>query len=265
MCLILRRVRTGLICYVRQSHNNSYKQHISKELKAKLTNHSGYASGSVILQRIGSAPDSSPSLVLQTPSQCYLFNCGESVDRALLSLHIPMSKVTEIFLTQKNWSVMGGIMSMLQCATFHTGAPPNFHGSADLFKSIRRMSFLSSLGAAFTETIRPHIVNETGLYEDADVRIDKIPIASRKEAEQGVFSYLCKLKALRGDILTKRLDNSWDMHDKQQLMEDTSATLDGRTVLSASKARYSDREEVNFLSRCNYFLLIRFLLLQISD
>lgn len=221
MSLILRNIRTGLISHARQGHNTSYKQYISQRLKAELTKHSGYASGSVILQRIGSAPDSSPSLVLQTPNQCYLFNCSENIYRTLESHGIPPSKVTDIFLTQKNWSAIGGVREMLECASSFTGAPPNLYGPADLFKCLRRISHLSTLGVAFTETFRPNIVNETGFHEDANVHIDKIPIASRKQSEDDIFSYLCRLKALRGEF--------------------------------TEDVRYSDREEVNFLSEFRCF------------
>lgn len=218
MCFIRGHIRAGLISHVRRVHNNSYKQHISQKLKAKLTKHSGCASGSVILQKIGSPPDTSPSLVLQTPNQCYMFNCSEDNNRTSLSYGIDTGEVTQIFLTQKNWSTIGGVPAILHRTSFATGAPPNFHGPKDIFKSLRRISYLSSLGAAYTQTIRPDIINKTGSFEDTDVRIDTIPIASRKQAENDIFSYLCRLKALSGHGL-------------------------------GPDARYPDREEVNFLSK----------------
>lgn len=234
MDLLLRHIRARLVCHIRQSYTNAYKQHISTKLKAKLANHNGYASGTVILQRIGSEPDSYPSLVLQTPNQSYLFNCSEGVGRTLVSHDIQIDTVTEIFLTQNNWSTMGGIMTMLLPAMFSTEAPPNFHGPDNLFEAIRRISLLSSLGKTFIATIGPHIV--TAFYEDEDVRIDKIPIASRKKAEGNIHSYLCKLKALRGDKSVKNPEDSCYMHRQQQTMTDV---------------HYSDREEANFLSKCN--------------
>lgn len=232
MLSTIKSARSGSISNIRQSYKNAYKQYISGELKEKLFRHSGYASGSVILQRIGSAPDTSPAVALQTPHQSYLFNCGEGTERALLACGYSFNTVSQVFFTQKHWGTFGGISSLLRY-----GSPPNFHGFDKLFTYIRQFSFLSTIGGSFPTTIQPNIVNETGFYEDADVRIDKIPVANRMENPNHActaFSYLCKLKALRGAPLKYALDRT-----DAEAYEHTS---------SVDRNRHPDRPEINFLS-----------------
>lgn len=251
MHLIIRRARVRAMDSIRLAHSGSYKQYMSKELKQKFFQHSGYASGSVILQRIGSAPDSSSSILLQTPLQSYLFNCGEGIERALASCGTSLDTVSQVFLTQKSWETLGGVAVLIHRTSNRYGSPPNFHGSEDIFASVRRIGFLSAFGAAFTTTVRPEIVNETGSYEDTDVRIDKIAVANKKgNANYAAFSYLCKLKALEGAPVSNR----WQSADARNMRSSTPSLhkTDSKIVSGKSTKgdhREPDRPEINFLGK----------------
>lgn len=260
MHLIFRRARVGAMGSTRLAHSSSYKQYMSKELKQKFFQHNGYASGSVILHRIGSAPDSSSSILLQTPIQSYLFNCGEGIERGLTSCGTSLDTVSQVFLTQKTWQTLGGVAMLINKTSNRYGSPPTFHGSEDIFTSVRRIGYLSAYGASFNTTVRPEIVNETESYEDADVRIDKIAVANKKRnANYAAFSYLCKLKALEGAPVSKQ----WQSDTGNQCQRDNGARnmrsstnslhrIDSKIISGKSTEgdhRAPDRPEINFLGK----------------
>lgn len=147
MDVINRGARVRSMASIKLAHLNATRQHMTEELKEKVFQHSGYANGTVILQRIGSAPDSSPSILLQTPLQSYLFNCGEGTERALESCGGSIGFVSQVFLTQRHWGTLGGIEVLMKRTAEMYGSPPDFHGFDDIFTYIRRIGCLSKHGA----------------------------------------------------------------------------------------------------------------------
>lgn len=241
MDVINRGVQVRSMASIRPAHLNATRQHMTEELKQKVFQHSGYASGRVVLQRIGSAPDSSPSIVLRTPLQSYLFNCGEGTERALASCGGSLGFVSQVFLTQTHWGTLGGIDVLMKRTAEKYGSMPHFHGFDDIFTYIRRIRYLSKHDVNTITTTRPDIVNETGFYEDTDVRIVKMAVANAKgDGNNIAFSYLCKVKALQGMLVSSQnYMNAASLHRHDgKINSDKSAMV---------HLRYPDRPEINFM------------------
>ena len=78
------------------------------------------------LQVLGTgAGEVSPSLLLFTDTQRYLFNCGENMQRLCNEHHLRLRKLSNVFLTRTSWTNLGG---ELFSYTPHTvTAPPLTH------------------------------------------------------------------------------------------------------------------------------------------
>uniref|UniRef100_A0A914HFC7 ribonuclease Z n=1 Tax=Globodera rostochiensis TaxID=31243 RepID=A0A914HFC7_GLORO len=54
-----------------------------------------------------------PSVVLRTPTRCYLFNCPEGTARFIHTFRIRPNTISDFFATKAHWDNTGGIASML--------------------------------------------------------------------------------------------------------------------------------------------------------
>lgn len=219
MFIIKNRPPVGSMKIIQRSNYTSRRR---PQLIKERREHNGYASGSVYLQRVCSPPDASSSLILRTQDKNYLFNCGEETCRILSDQRISAGEIDHVFLSQNNWGTLGGLSTLL-CDIIRTyGKPPRIHGPATVFKPIRRLSLLTALGMTEAKAIQPNILDGSTVYDDKDVCVESIQIPSENQTEKAVFSFLCTLKALEGDVMTFK-------------------------HRSGEEKRFNDRREVKFL------------------
>lgn len=88
-------------------------------------------------------------------------------------------------------------------------------------------------------------MNETGFYEDTDVRIGKISVANAKgDGNDIAFSYLCKVKALQGMLASNQ------NYMNALSLQHGTCSFDGKINSDKSAKvhhRYPDRPEINFM------------------
>ena len=61
----------------------------------------------------GTSPDAPSVVTLFTDNQCYLFNCGEGVQRTLQSYKVSASRLNTVLLTSTAWRNTGGLPGFL--------------------------------------------------------------------------------------------------------------------------------------------------------
>lgn len=238
MFIIKSRTQTGLVNIIKRSR---FTARSTPRFKKERIEHNGYATGSVYIQRVCSPPVASSSVVLRTPHKSYLFNCGEDTSRILSAHYISPGNVDHIFLSQMHWGTLGGVTSLLCEVTRKNGRPPRIHGPESLLKSIRRLSLLTAVGVTQSEKFQSNMMDESTVYDDDDVCIESISIPSENLEEKITISYLCTLKALKGDI---------------SYFEQRSGN--NRDGSSSHESRFSDRREIKFMSKILIFSVEKF-------
>lgn len=213
----------GILNIIKRPAYTARSNPIFKQKKER-RDHNGYAIGSVYLQKVCSPPDASSSVILRTPHKSYLFNCGEETSRKLSAQSISPGNVDHIFLSQIHWGTLGGISSIF-CEIFRkNGSLPKIHSPSSLMRLIRRLAHLTALGVTESKAIQQNTMDTSTVFEDNDVCIESILIPSGNDKEKTSISYLCTLKALKGDV----------------------SPFEKR---SSQETRFNDRREFKFLSK----------------
>lgn len=205
--------------------------------------------GTVYLRRLESDAYTQPaSLVLQTSRQNYLFNCGENATRSIFVSGTSNGRIAHVFLTQRNWNCIGGLTSLQVEKAAAMGAFPTFHGPHGLYETIERMTNLTAAGAMCKQNFTPDIVDTAEFHEDANFRIDKIPIQNKYHPERHVYSYLCRMKAMEGELSAQRMtDNNVPTGVLRKLMGGENVQLDDGRVLTPDDIYTPSRQEKCFL------------------
>lgn len=211
------------------------------------------------LQVIGSgAPDQPSSVILNTTSKKYLFNCGEGVARCSHDLKMSLKTVNHVFFTQSKWTCIGGVTTIIFSTIANCGYPPTFHGPGGLQKIFQRMIFLSSLGGLFKHRFNSDAYQTTETVENDGIVIE---CAELKHDQEIAIVYLCKLKASRGKYsLRKSVDKNVPVEMLKNLFRGECVTLDDGTVITPADVQHDDLPEVFFM--CKY---LSWKLLQISN
>lgn len=207
--------------------------------------------GSVNLRRLDSDAFIQPaSLVLQTSRENYLFNCGENVTRSIVSTGTSIKRIAHVFLTQRNWNCLGGITALQVETAAGIGAFPTYHGPHGIFDTIERMTNLTAAGSMCKQNFSPDIVDLTEFYEDSNFRFDKIRIRNKYHPERHVYSYLCWMKAVKGEVSVQRLTdhNITSLSQIRQLMRGESIRLDDGIIIAPDDICTPARREKRFLS-----------------
>lgn len=164
------------------------------------------ANGTVYLRRLNAGPLEQPgSLVIQTARENYLFNCGESSGRALHCAGVSSSRIAHTFITQRNWSCLGGTVDLIVNSVKSTGALPTFHGPKNLLDVIERMAHLTAAGVFSKKNFSSDIINSSDFHEDENFRFDKFPIKNVYHPDREVYSYLCVMKPMAGQMSVERI------------------------------------------------------------
>lgn len=190
------------------------------------------------------------SLVISTNKKTYLFNCGENIARLCESQRVKTGHIEHIFLTQSKWSHIGGIATIMFHTFALTGKMPIFHGPiSNLFKFIRRVSHLSTIGPMFKKSITPAILNDDDHVENETFRFEKIPI--KTAGGESAYSYLCKVEPYKGKLsITKTVDKGVPPGELlTKLIQGEDITLDDGTVVTQKDVCFPDSPAFSFLSR----------------
>lgn len=203
------------------------------------------------LQVIGSgAPDQPSSVILNTPTKNYLFNCGEGVSRCCHDLKLSLKKVNHCFFTQSKWKCIGGVTTIIFMTIASSGFPPTFHGPSGLQKIFQRMIFLSSLGGLFKHRFNSETFRTTQTVENDGIVIECAELTHDQET---AIVYLCKLKALSGKYsLRKSVDKNVPVEMLRNLYRGENVTLNDGTVITPADVQHANMPEVFIM--CEYFI-----------
>ncbi|KAL5019028.1 hypothetical protein ScPMuIL_004750 [Solemya velum] len=122
---------------------------------------------------IGSGGRATPrSVMISTDHVRYLFNCGEGTQRIATEHHLKVSRLENIFITNKTWDNVGGLLGL--ALTLEATHMPGFtiHGPPEVEKMI-----LMVKGFAESSDIKVEKRElEMGYYEDSAFHIEYVPL-----------------------------------------------------------------------------------------
>ncbi|GBP34958.1 Zinc phosphodiesterase ELAC protein 2 [Eumeta japonica] len=111
-----------------------------------------YAPSTIYLQVLGSGSNGAPvALYMFTDQKRYLFNCGEGTQRIAHEHKVKLSRLDDVFITNKTWRNIGGLPG-LSLTLQDVGVPKiTLHGPeglADLYNATRRFVVMENMQIA---------------------------------------------------------------------------------------------------------------------
>lgn len=179
----------------------------------------------------------------------YLFNGGEGTIRLARNYLMNINDVSNIFITQANWSRIGGLSSIYHSIYQGSNTLPVLHGPTQLQKFMYRMIGLSNINKHF---LTPQHYNSEDFFEDNAVRVDFARIYSTNSDQNDItVVYMCKLKTLKGKLnLNLCVEKGISVGPLfSEILKGNDVTLDDGTIVKHSDVVNKDIEASCFLGK----------------
>lgn len=136
-------------------------------------------------------------MIIAANHSSYLFNCGEGTQRLAHEHKTKLTRLEHIFITQSNWSRIGGLPGL--SLTIQDAGVPNItlHGPPKMdgfFEAMRNFVILKQLKVGTAKCCAGEF------YEDAVLCVDYVPLVKGHCDREPILAFVCKCKPRPGTL-----------------------------------------------------------------